>query len=164
MKIKGKIFVYGDDVNTDVLFAGKYTYTVTDRKEMAKYALEDLDPEFVKTVAPGDVIVAGNNFGCGSSREQAVICLVENGVGAIIANSFSRIFFRNAINEGLAVLTIPGLHTKVQKGDPIEVDFINGKVVVPAGEFSFPPLPPEVRGIVEAGGLLPFTRKRLGLE
>ncbi len=163
MKINGKAYVYGDDVNTDVLFAGKYTYTITDRKEMAKYALEDLDPDFVKTVGQGDVILGGSNFGCGSSREQAVICLVENGVGAIIADSFSRIFFRNAINEGLAVLTIPGLSKKVKAGDPIEVDFINGKVKVPAGEFSFPPLPAEVRGIVEAGGLLQFTKKRLGL-
>lgn len=104
MAIRGKVWKYGDDVNTDVIFPGKYTYTITDRKEMAAHALEDLDPKFAKEVKPGDIIVAGTNFGCGSSREQAASCLKEAGVAAVVAGSFARIFFRNAINEGLALV------------------------------------------------------------
>ncbi|MBC8448690.1 MAG: 3-isopropylmalate dehydratase, partial [Chloroflexi bacterium] len=100
-KIAGRVWKYGDDVNTDVIFPGKYTYSISDPQEMAQHALEDLDPGFVKNVRPGDVIVAGRNFGCGSSREQAVTCLKEAGVGAIVAKSFARIYFRNCINQGL---------------------------------------------------------------
>ena len=95
MSIRGKVWKYGDDVNTDVIFPGKYTYTITDRKEMAAHALEDLDPEFAKEVKPGDIVVGGRNFGCGSSREQAATCLKEAGVAAVVAASFARIFFRN---------------------------------------------------------------------
>jgi 3-isopropylmalate/(R)-2-methylmalate dehydratase small subunit len=159
----GQAFVYGDDVNTDVIFAGKYTYTVTDRKEMAQHALEDLDPAFHDKVRPGDVIIAGKNFGCGSSREQAVICLKELGVAAIIADSFARIYFRNAINEGLPVLTVPGLSAKVQPGDEVSVDLAVGTVTAPAGSFSFPKLPPEVQAILDAGGLVQYTKKKLGV-
>ena len=100
-QIEGHVWKYGDNVNTDVIFPGKYTYTVTERKEIARHALEDLDPQFVQGVHAGDVIVAGRNWGCGSSREQAATCLVFNGVGAVIAESFSRIFYRNALNNGL---------------------------------------------------------------
>ena len=92
-KISGRVWKYGDDVNTDVIFPGKYTYSIFDRKEMAEHALEDLDPDFVASVQPGDIIVAGKNWGCGSSREQAVTCLKVKGVGAVIAKSFGRIHF-----------------------------------------------------------------------
>ena len=101
---KGKVWKYGDDVNTDVIFPGKYTYTIMEPQEIAKHALEDLDPEFAQKVKPGDVIVAGKNFGCGSSREQAAACLKYAGVQAVIAKSFARIYFRNAINLGLPVI------------------------------------------------------------
>ncbi len=159
----GKAFVYGDDVNTDVIFAGKYTYTVTDRKEMAAHALEDLDPAFREQVQPGDVIIAGKNFGCGSSREQAVICIKEIGVAAIIADGFARIYFRNAINEGLPVLVVPGASQQIQPGDEVSLDLAGGTVTAPAGKFSFPKLPPEVQAILDAGGLVPYTKKKLGV-
>jgi 3-isopropylmalate/(R)-2-methylmalate dehydratase small subunit len=159
----GKAFVYGDDVNTDVIFPGKYTYTVTARKEMAAHALEDLDPSFREQVQPGDVIVAGKNFGCGSSREQAVICLKECGVAAIIAENFARIYFRNAINEGLPVLVIPGAKERITSGDEVRVDLAAGTVTAPSGTFTFPMLPPEVQAILDAGGLVQYTRQKLGL-
>ena len=102
MKLSGRVWKYGDDVNTDVIFPGKYTYTVTEPKEQAKHALEDLDPTFATQVGPGDIIVGGKNWGNGSSREQAVGCLKYSGVTAIVAKSFGRIYFRNAVNNGLA--------------------------------------------------------------
>ena len=159
--IEGKVFKYGDDVNTDVIFPGKYTYTVTDRAEMARHALEDLDPDFVERVEPGDVIIAGSNFGCGSSREQAAVCLVEAGVGAVVARSFARIFFRNAINVGLPVLTCPEAVDAIGAGERVAVDLARGELEAGGRRFGFPALPAEVRGILEAGGLIPYTRDRL---
>ncbi|HPS31819.1 MAG TPA: 3-isopropylmalate dehydratase, partial [bacterium] len=143
--IKGKVFVYGHDVNTDVIFPGKYTYTVTDPKEIASHSLEDEDPEFIKEVQPGDIIIAGKNFGCGSSREQAAFCFKYLGMGAIIAESYSRIYFRNCINAGLPALEIKNLLGKVKRGDTVEINTETGKVKLPDGsEVAFPPLPPEV--------------------
>jgi 3-isopropylmalate/(R)-2-methylmalate dehydratase small subunit len=161
-KITGRVWKYGDDVNTDVIFPGKYTYSISDRKEMAQHALEDLDPDFVKNVRPGDIIVAGKNWGCGSSREQAVISLKEVGVGAIVARSFARIYFRNCINEGLPIVTCDAVDT-VETGDQIDIDFEAGKVTTPGGEYTFPPLAPSVMEILDAGGLVPHVRKKLGL-
>lgn len=158
----GQAFVYGDDVNTDVIFPGKYTYTVTERSEMAQHALEDLDPQFCGQVRPGDVIVAGKNFGCGSSREQAVICLTELGVAAVIADSFARIYFRNAINQGLPVITLPGATEKIQPGDEVSIDLAAGKLTSPGGEYAFPAYSPEVKAILDAGGLVEYTKKKLG--
>jgi 3-isopropylmalate/(R)-2-methylmalate dehydratase small subunit len=161
-KITGRVWKYGDDVNTDVIFPGKYTYSITDRQEMAQHALEDLDPEFVKNVRPGDIIVAGKNWGCGSSREQAVICLKEAGVAAIVARSFARIYFRNCINEGLPIVTCDAVDT-VETGDEIHIDFEGGKVATSSGEYTFPPLAPSVMEILDAGGLVPHVRKKLGV-
>jgi 3-isopropylmalate/(R)-2-methylmalate dehydratase small subunit len=160
----GKAFVYGDDINTDVIFPGKYTYTVTERSEMAQYAMEDLDATFRDRVKPGDVVVAGKNFGCGSSREQAVICLTELGVSAVIADSFARIYFRNAINQGLPVIVIEGAAEKIKDGDEVSFDLESGKLTAPSGEYDFPPLSPEVKAILDAGGLVPYTKKKLGVE
>jgi 3-isopropylmalate/(R)-2-methylmalate dehydratase small subunit len=129
---------------------------------MAQHALEDLGPDFVKNVRPGDIIVAGKNWGCGSSREQAVISLKEIGVGAIVARSFARIYFRNCINEGLAIVTCDAVDT-VEVGDEITIDFEAGKVITPGGEYTFPPLAPSVMEILDAGGLVPHVRKKLGL-
>jgi 3-isopropylmalate/(R)-2-methylmalate dehydratase small subunit len=161
-KITGRVWKYGDDVNTDVIFPGKYTYSITDRKEMAEHALEDLDPDFVKNVQPGDVIVAGKNWGCGSSREQAVICLKEAGVGAIVARSFARIYFRNCINEGLPIVTCDAVDS-VETGEEITIDFEGGKVITPRAEYRFPPLAPSVMEILDAGGLVPHVRHKLGI-
>lgn len=161
-KITGRVWKYGDDVNTDVIFPGKYTYSITDRKEMAEHALEDLDPEFVKNVRPGDIIVAGKNWGCGSSREQAVICLKEVGVGAIVARSFARIYFRNCINEGLPIVTCDAVDS-VESGEEVTVDFEAGKVFTPRAEYAFPPLAPSVMEILDVGGLVPHVKHKLGL-
>jgi 3-isopropylmalate/(R)-2-methylmalate dehydratase small subunit len=162
-KLTGRVWKYGDDVNTDVIFPGKYTYSISDRKEMAQHALEDLDPDFVKQVRPGDIIVAGKNWGCGSSREQAVICLKEIGIGAIVARSFARIYFRNCINEGLPIVTCDAVDS-VQPGDEITIDFEAGKVTTPGQDYTFPPLPPSVMEILEAGGLVPHVKQKLGLK
>jgi 3-isopropylmalate/(R)-2-methylmalate dehydratase small subunit len=161
-KITGRVWKYGDDVNTDVIFPGKYTYSIFDRKEMAEHALEDLDPGFVGSVQPGDIIVAGKNWGCGSSREQAVIALKEAGVGAIVARSFARIYFRNCINEGLPIVTCDAVDS-VETGDEITIDFESGRVITPGGEYSFPPLPPSVMEILDAGGLVAHVQQKLGV-
>jgi 3-isopropylmalate/(R)-2-methylmalate dehydratase small subunit len=162
-KITGRVWKYGDDVNTDVIFPGKYTYSITDRKEMAEHALEDLDPSFVKNVRPGDIIVAGKNWGCGSSREQAVICLKEAGVGAIVARSFARIYFRNCINAGLPIVTCDAVDS-VETGDEITIDFEAGTVHTPGSDYGFPPLASSVMEILNAGGLIPHVQRKLGLE
>ena len=162
-KITGRVWKYGDDVNTDVIFPGKYTYSISDPREMAQHALEDLDPTFVAKVQPGDIIVAGKNWGCGSSREQAVTCLKEAGVGAIVARSFARIYFRNCINAGLPIVTCDAVEA-VEAGDEVTIDFAAGIVTTPRGEYAFPPLSPSVMEILEDGGLIPHVRKHLGLE
>jgi 3-isopropylmalate/(R)-2-methylmalate dehydratase small subunit len=159
---KGKVWKYGDDVNTDVIFPGKYTYQPMEPAEMAQHAMEDLDPTFAKNVKEGDVIVAGKNFGCGSSREQAATCLKAAGVAAIIAPSFSRIFFRNAINSGLPVIELASGTEAIQKDDTVEIDFGSGIVGHKGTEHRFPPLPPEVLAILEDGGLIPHVKKVLG--
>lgn len=159
--IKGRVWKYGDDVNTDVIFPGKYTYTVNDPKETAQYALEDLDPRFAKEVKPGDIIVAGKNWGNGSSREQAVSCIKEAGVGAIVAHSFARIYGRNCINSALPALTCPEAVEAIQDGEVIEIDMETGEIRCAAGTFHFPPLPANVLAIVEAGGLVNYTRQQL---
>jgi 3-isopropylmalate/(R)-2-methylmalate dehydratase small subunit len=158
---KGKVWKYGDDVNTDVIYAGKYTYQQMRPEEMASHALEDLDPEFAKDVRPGDVIVAGKNFGCGSSREQAAACLRAAGVQAVVAKSFARIYFRNAINLGLPVLQSEEASENLKSGDDVEIDFGGGKIISGEKVFKFPPLPDSVIGILEAGGLLEWTKKKL---
>ena len=158
---KGRVWKYGDDVNTDVIFPGKHTYSAMEPKEMALHALEDLDPDFSKQVKPGDVIVAGRNFGCGSSREQAAACLKHAGVQAVIAKSFARIFFRNAINLGLPVLQSEEAVDSIADGEEIEIDFSSGKIKTQKGIFTFSPFPESVLGILEEGGLIPYTQKKL---
>jgi 3-isopropylmalate/(R)-2-methylmalate dehydratase small subunit len=158
---EGRVWKYGDDVNTDVIFPGKYTYALMEPGEMAAHALEDLDPGFAKQVSPGDVIGAGTNFGCGSSREQAASCLKYAGVQAVIAKSFARIFFRNAINQGLPVIQSPEAVDALQTGDTIRIDFARGRIHTPHGEFDFPPPPESVLGILQAGGLVAYTQQKL---
>ncbi len=158
---KGRVWKYGDDINTDVIFAGKYTYTIMSPEEMAKHALEDLDPGFAAGVRPGDVIVAGSNFGCGSSREQAAACLKYAGIQAVVARSIARIYFRNAINLGLPVLPCPEAVGQLESGDEVEIDFGGGRILSARGAFAFPPLPDSVIGILESGGLIEYTKKKL---
>jgi len=157
----GKAWKYGDDVNTDVIFPGKYTYQPMEPEEMAEHAMEDLDPGFAKNVRAGDVIVAGKNFGCGSSREQAATCLKAAGVAAVIAPSFSRIFFRNAINSGLPAIELAEGAESIAMGDDVGIDFAAGVVEHAGKTYAFPPLPPEVLAILEDGGLIPHVKKVL---
>jgi 3-isopropylmalate/(R)-2-methylmalate dehydratase small subunit len=158
---KGRVWKYGDNVNTDVLYPGRYTYQILKPEEMARHALEDLDPEFAAHVRSGDIIVAGKNFGCGSSRAQAAACLKCAGVQAVVARSFARIYFRNAINLGLPVIQSEEACGSLEKGDEVEIDFARSEIRSPRGTFRFPPLPESVIGILEAGGLLDYTKKQL---
>ena len=159
--IKGHVWKYGDDINTDVIFPGKYTYTVTDPNEMARIAMQDLDPDFAENVKPGDIVVAGKNFGCGSSREQAAFCLKFAGVGAVVAKSFSRLYFRNCINAGLPALTLDQSPDIFIAGEKVEIDLHTGSLRCLKGQFNFPPLPEEIIGIFNDGGLVPHTKKIL---
>jgi 3-isopropylmalate/(R)-2-methylmalate dehydratase small subunit len=159
---KGTVWKYGDNVNTDVIFPGKYTYTPMEPEEMASHALEDLDPEFASQVEPDDVIVAGRNFGCGSSREQAASCLKYAGVQAVVAKSFARIFFRNAINQGLPVVVSEKAPDQLKDGEKVEMDFNKNEIVTKSKRIAFNPLPESVQKILDAGGLIPYTRQKIG--
>jgi 3-isopropylmalate/(R)-2-methylmalate dehydratase small subunit len=159
--IRGRVWKYGDDINTDVIFPGKYTYTISDPAEMPKHALEDLDPHFAEGVQAGDIIVAGKNWGCGSSREQAVTCLKESGLAAIVAKSYARIYYRNCLNAALPALICSEAVDSIQAGEIVEIDLELGEIRSAGGAFTFPPLPAAVMEIFEAGGLVPYTRQRL---
>lgn len=159
MSTQHRIWKYGDNVNTDVIFPGKYTYTINlDPTELAKHALEDLDPTFVDNVQAGDVIVAGRNWGNGSSREQAVTCLVHNNVKAVIATSFARIYYRNAINNGLLMIQCPELIPHVETGETLTIDIVESVIVYGGQTFIFPRLPDVVQNIVNAGGIIPYLQ------
>jgi 3-isopropylmalate/(R)-2-methylmalate dehydratase small subunit len=172
MKFTGNCWVYGDDVNTDVIFPGKYTYTLTNINDFAAHALEDLDPDFAKQVQAGDILVAGKNFGNGSSREQAAVCIKMCGVKVIVAKSFARIFFRNCVNNGVLPIVCPEAVDAIQKGDEITVDLAacvitiggTGAALLRPNTFTFPPLSPSVMAIIDAGGLIPMLRRKLGTE
>ncbi len=164
MIYEGRVWKYGDNVNTDVIFPGKYTYTVKDVAEMAKHALEDLDPKFVATARPGDIVVGGRNWGCGSSREQAVTALVAAGVKVLVAKSIARIYFRNAVNGGLLPVICPEAVEAIQDGETIQVDSDAFTVTCSGGTFSFPALSPSLKAIMEAGGLIPMLQKRLAAD
>ena len=144
-----------DHINTDEIIPARYLNT-DDRGELARHCLEDLDKDFVNKVKEGDVIVAGEDFGCGSSREQGATCLVFAGVGAVIARSFARLFFRNAINAGLPLVQSDEAVDAVEKGDEVTVDVAAGKVITPKGTFDFPPLPDAVIGIFETDSVAPI--------
>ena len=156
-----KIWYYGDNIDTDMLFPGKYVYTCSTADEIIPHLLEDLDPSFSKNVKEGDIILAGKNFGCGSSREQPVLGLKAVGIKAVIAASFARIFYRAAINQGLILIECPDL-VKAYSGDgKIELNIDAGEISLNDKVFSFPKLPKEILAIRDAGGLLPYTRSKL---
>jgi 3-isopropylmalate/(R)-2-methylmalate dehydratase small subunit len=161
MKVTGKVFKYGDNVDTDVIIPARYLNTA-DHKELASHCMEDIDRDFVKTVKKGDIIVARNNFGCGSSREHAPIAIKESGVSCVIAASFARIFYRNSINTGLAILECPEVYDGTDPGDVLEVDFDSGRIknLTKNREYSAKPFPPFIKNIIEAGGLLNSIRKK----
>ena len=152
----GKAHVYKkDNINTDEIIPARFLNT-DDEAELAKHCMEDLDEEFVRKVSPGDFIVAGSDFGCGSSREHAVWSLRGAGVAAVLADSFARIFYRNAINCGFLVVEAPGISEKINNGDKLDIDSKNGKITnLTSGEtYEFTPLPDFALDIIEAGGLL----------
>ncbi len=161
MKITGNVWKYGDNIDTDLIIAARYLNT-SDPKELAKYVMMDLDSEFVKKMKPGDIIVAGENFGCGSSREHAPIALKASGVSAVIAKSFARIFYRNAFNMGLPIFELKDVD-KINEGDLIKIDLEKGKVidVNKQQEYSFTPIPPFMQELLQSGGLINFAKEEI---
>jgi len=160
MKFKGKVWKFKDDVNTDEIIPARYLNT-TDPKELGEHCMEDIDPLFSKKVSRGDIIVGGKNFGCGSSREHAQISIKGAGVSCVIAESFARIFLRNAINMGLPILEIKDIRA-VREGDYLEVDLNSGIVLdlTEHKEYKAKPLPRFIQEIISSGGLLKWIRKR----
>jgi 3-isopropylmalate dehydratase small subunit len=156
--IHGRAHVYGNNIDTDAIIAGKYTKTL-DAQSLAQHVLEDLDPEFARTVQPGDILVAGDNFGCGSSREQAPLALKTAGVAAVVAKSFARIFFRNAINIGLPVFELRG--ADIAAGDELTIDPASGKIdnLTRRAVYQAAALPPIMMAILKAGGLVAYLRE-----
>ena len=160
--IEGRAHVYGDNVDTDVIIPARYL-TTTDPAELAAHCLEDLDPDFVKNCQVGDVIVAGRNFGSGSSREHAPIAIKAAGIAVIVADSFARIFYRNAINVGLPIVECPGISAGVSSGEVVRVDVAGGTVenVARGRSHAATPLPPFMKDILDAGGLMPWVKRSL---
>ena len=156
-----RVWRYGDSINTDMLFPGKYTYTCSTPEEIKPHLLEDLEPDFHKEVQPGDILMVGENFGCGSSREQPVVGLKSAGIRAIVGKSFARIFYRAAINQGLILIECPDAVDEYQEGDDVELDVKKGRIKVGEKDFSFPPLPDRILEIRDAGGLLEYAREKL---
>ena len=163
--IKGKAYTFGDNINTDVIYPGKYLSITTDRMEMARHCFEAVYPEFMEQARSGDVIVAGRNFGCGSSREQAATCLKYFGISAVVAESFARIFYRNAINLGLPVIVAPGVARMVHHGDDVEVDLEGGSVrnTRTNETIEATKLPDFILKIIDDGGLISHLQRKLGI-
>jgi len=160
--LHGRVWKYGDGVTTQAILAPRHAVG-RDSAAWARHALEDLDPVFTRDARPGDVIVAGLDWGSGPSRDEAVICLKAKGIGAILAASVARSYFRACINEALPAVTCPEASRVLQPGEQVEVDLAAGEVRYARGVCRFAPLPEAILDIVEAGGLLEFTRRRLGI-
>jgi 3-isopropylmalate dehydratase small subunit len=160
--VKGKAWKFASNINTDLIIAGRYLNT-TDPAELACHCLEDLDPEFLTKISPGDLIVAGENFGCGSSREHAPIAIKAAGIACVIAESFARIFFRNAINIGLPIFECPDAARGISQGDEVEVDMAKGTItdLTTGASYSVPPWPQELQAIIAAGGLMNYVTQEL---
>lgn len=162
--LKGKAHRFGDDINTDYIISGKYKFKTLDMDELARHVMEDLDPDFYRKIAPGDFIVAGRNFGCGSSREQAPLAIKHAGISAVLAKSFARLFYRNAINTGLPVVECDT--DQIDPGDELEVDLQSGLITNRTKGKTLPvkPLPPVMIKILNDGGLVAHFRKHGGFK
>ena len=162
MKLKGKVHKFGADVNTDVIIPARYL-NISQPEELAKHCMEDIDPEFLARVAPGDIIVAATNFGCGSSREHAPLAIKACGISCIIAQSFARIFFRNAINIGLPLLECAEAVSETGAGDILEVQLSSGEIknISRNKKFIANRYPEFMMGIINAGGLIEYTKAKL---
>jgi 3-isopropylmalate/(R)-2-methylmalate dehydratase small subunit len=162
MQVRGRVWKFGDDVDTDVIIPARYL-TTSDPDELAAHVMEDIDPDFTSKVQEGDIIVAGKNFGCGSSREHAPIAIKAAGVKAVVAESFARIFYRNAINIGLALVEAPEASQETETGDILEIDTDEGGVLnLRTGEsYDSRPFPAYVQQIIDAGGLMQAVSQRV---
>ena len=158
--MKGKVWKFGNDIDTDIILPGRYLI-YTDEEELSKHCMEGLVSDFKSQVSAGDFIVGGTNFGCGSSREHAPIAIKGCGISAVIAESFARIFYRNATNVGVPLLEAPGISEIIEDGEEIEVDMENGLIISESGkEIEFKKLPPFMLEILESGGLISYLRKQ----
>ena len=161
MTLEGTAWKFGDNIDTDVIIPANYLVT-TDMVELGRHCMEGVDPEFSGKVRQGDIIVAGKNFGCGSSREHAPMAIKGTGISCVIAESFARIFFRNAFNMGLPIFEAPGVAQSIAQGDRISVEENTGEIVNHANgkRFLASPIPPFMQELIEAGGLIPFVLKK----
>lgn len=158
-KLMNKIWIYGDNIDTDVIIPARYLNTPNE-KELATHCMEDIDKTFSSNVEQGDIIVAGSNFGCGSSREHAPLAIKASGIQAVIAKTFARIFYRNAINIGLVIIENNQIQNDIECNDIIELDLQNGKIYnkTKSKEYSFAPYPDEIQKLIKAGGLVKYTK------
>ena len=161
MIVKGRVHKYGSDVDTDVIIPARYLNT-SSAEELATHCMEDIDPDFVSRVQKGDIIVAEDNFGCGSSREHAPIAIKASGISLVIANTFARIFYRNAINIGLPIIECPEAAKGIEAGDEVEVDFDSGKIYdrTKGTEYQGQPFPEFMQKLIAAGGLVNYTNSK----
>ncbi|MHA2407029.1 MAG: 3-isopropylmalate dehydratase small subunit [Candidatus Ranarchaeia archaeon] len=164
-KIKGRTWKFGDSISTTQIYPGRYL-DLFDPKEIGAHAMEGVDPSFTKKVTSGDILVAGKNFGCGSSREQAIISLRAAGIQAIIAESFSRIFYRNSINQGIPPIIAKGFSKSLSEGDIVEINFETTTVINHTKNYKsvFTGFPPFIQNILEKGGLVQYIRSQLGVK
>lgn len=162
MILKGNVFHYGDNVNTDEIIPARYL-NISDPEKLAEHCMEGIDKDFVKKVRPGDIIVADKNFGCGSSREHAPVAIKASGISLVIAESFARIFFRNAINIGLPIYEEPAVAQECQNGDHFKVDLSSGIIynITRGKQYQAQPFPPFMRSLIQAGGLMNYVKARL---
>ena len=158
--MRGRCWKFGDNISTDHIIAGRFLST-SEPGALAAHCMEDARPEFHKEVSPGDIVVAGNNFGCGSAREQAASCLLGAGIKAVVARSFSRVFFRNCINTGLLVVECPAAADVATDGGDLWIDYKGGMVQAEGQSFGFTPYPESLRQILESGGLIPYITRRV---
>ncbi len=165
MKFRGKAWKFGDDVDTDAIIPARYLNT-SDPEELARYCMEDADPQFVQKISKGDFIVGGKNFGCGSSREHAPIAIKHAGISAVIAGSFARIFYRNAFNTGLPILECEAAVAGIDTGDELEVDLDTGTIInlTKSETYQAEPIPEFMQTLLRAGGLIPYVKQKLSQE
>jgi 3-isopropylmalate/(R)-2-methylmalate dehydratase small subunit len=159
--VKGKVWKFGDNIDTDLIIAARYLNT-SDEKELARHVMEDADPGFAEKMENGDIIVAGENFGCGSSREHAPIALKAAGISAVIAPTFARIFYRNAFNMGLPIFELPEAN-EIEEGDIVRVDMDSGEIIdeTSGKSYKFTPIPEFMQELVDAGGLIEYAKREL---
>jgi 3-isopropylmalate/(R)-2-methylmalate dehydratase small subunit len=162
MKFGGRVWKFGEDVNTDLIIPARYLNT-SDPAELARHVMEDADPEFPAKVRPGDIIVGGKNFGCGSSREHAPVAIKAAGIPVVVAASFARIFYRNAFNTGLPILEAPEAVREIMQGDEVEIDLDSGQIRILGGgqTFQAQPVPPFMQELIRDGGLIEHIKKTM---